>query len=136
MVGFTLLKDDDVIFLEKENKVLNNEEKQTIVILFLLTDLWMEKGKAYNDLFVLYNPWTELDWFRDGYGKEYLHQVGLEENDLAIIEDIFKKLERKGIVSYRVDTQTILLRRPAERIINLARKIYNQMKAKDSSGDE
>ncbi len=63
LIGFTLIRDDGVIFLEKEEKDLSKEEMQTIVILFLLVDLWMEKGKAYSDLFQVAVPWPELDWF-------------------------------------------------------------------------
>jgi hypothetical protein len=105
------------------------------VVLFLLVDLWLEKGKAYNDLFQLNIPWAELDWFRDGYGREYLAQVGIDPGDEVAIEDLFKRLQRKGIVTYNSDTRTVTLRKPAERFYNLARKIYQQMKPKEGSPD-
>ncbi len=123
-IGFSLARDADVIFLEKETKQLSNEEKQSIVVLFLLTDLWMEKGKSLGDLFRLKVPWYDLDWFRDGYGKEYLIQVGIENKDDTAIEELFRKLARKGIVDYQSDPPSITLRKPAERIINMARSIH------------
>lgn len=134
-VGFSLVRDDGVMLLEKDDKALSNEEKQTIVVLFLLVDLWLEKGKAYNDLFQLNIPWTELDWFRDGYGREYLAQVGIDSGDDGAIEDLFKRLQRKGIVTYNPDTRTVTMRQPAERFYNLARKIYQQMKPKEAAPD-
>lgn len=137
VVGFTLVRDDGVILLEKGDKVLSGEEKQTIVVLFLLVDLWLEKGKSYNDLFQLSIPWAELDWFRDGYGKEYLAQVGIGANDDMAIEDLFnKRLHRKGLVNYNIDARTVTLRKPAERLYNMARKIHQQMKPKETIANE
>jgi hypothetical protein len=133
LTGFSLTKDQDVIFLEKELKVLSNEEKQSIVVIFLLSDLWMEKGKSLGDLFQLKIPWQELDWFRDGYGKDYLIQSGIGENNMEMIEDLFRKLSRKGIVEYQSDPPCITLRKPAERLINMARAIHLRIKTSGSS---
>lgn len=136
VVGFALTRDDGVILLEKDDKVLSTEEKQTVVVLYLLVDLWLEKGKSFNDLFQLNIPWTELDWFRDGYGKEYLAQVGIGVRDDQAIEELFKRLQRKGIVNYNVDTRTVTLRRPAERLFNMARRIHQHIKPKETMADE
>ncbi len=129
LIGFTLIRDDGVIFLEKEEKDLSKEEMQTIVILFLLVDLWMEKGKAYSDLFQVAVPWPELDWFRDGYGREYLAQVGIEDQDT--IEEAFRKIAGKGLVEYNLVARKVRLRKPAERLITLARKIHKQIKTEE-----
>ncbi len=136
VVGFSLIRDGDVMLLEKGDKILSNEEKQAIVVLFLLVDLWLEQGKPFNDLFQLSIPWTELDWFRDGYGREYLAQVGIGENDDLAIEDLFKRLQRKGIVNYKNDTRTVTLRKPAERLYNIARRIHRHLKPKDKIANE
>jgi len=125
--GFSLIETDQIIFLEKDDKILTNEEKQAVVVLFLLVDLWMEGGGAFSDLFQLRIPWAEQDWFRDGYGREYLAQVGISE--VEAIEELLKRLERKGLVHYYVDTRSLILRKPAERLINLARKIDRQLKS-------
>ncbi|MBP8002398.1 MAG: hypothetical protein KA314_28645 [Chloroflexi bacterium] len=131
--GFSLQSDEDVFFLEKEGKVLSSEEKQTVVVLYLLADLWMEKGKTYGDLFELHIPWRDLDWFRDGYGREYLAQVGLEATDgISKIEDLWQRLSNKGLVAYYPTTSTITLRRPAERLLNMARRIHNQLTAQET----
>ncbi|MDM8556295.1 hypothetical protein QUF75_16350 [Desulfococcaceae bacterium HSG7] len=134
VIGVSLIQDDGVIFLEKEDKILSGEEKQTVVVLFLLTDMWMEKDGTFGDLFQLRIHIADLDWFRDGYGKDYLIQVGIEE--ITHIEDLFRKIYRKGLVYYYSESQTITLRKPAERIINMARKIHSQIKAKESDADE
>jgi hypothetical protein len=126
-IGLSLVRDGDVIFLEDEQKELSNEEKQTVVVLFLLVDLWLERGKAYGQLFDIPVSWADLDWLRDGYGREYLAQVGIE--DLDQIESLFGRLERKGLVDYRRETRTIRLRKPAERLITIARRIHQQMRA-------
>ena len=125
--GFTLSRDHSVIFLEKENKLLSLEEKQAVVVLFLLTDLWLEKGKSFGDLFQLSIPWTELDWFRDGYGREYLGQVGIEKGDDSSIEQLFRRLSNKGFLDYSAASRTLTLRRPAERLVNMARRLYLQI---------
>jgi hypothetical protein len=130
--GFSLCREKQVIFLEKENKVLSQEEKQTVVVLFLLTDLWLEKGKSYGDLFQLNIPWSELDWFRDGYGKEYLNQVGFESDNDGALEQLFRRLANKGFLEYNEDARTLTLRRPAERLINLARRLHQQITAQES----
>jgi len=135
-VGFSLERDDGVMFLQKDDKALSNEEKQSIVVLYLLADLWMESGKPYSDLFSLTVAWHELDWFRDGYGREYLAQTGIEDNDLSAIEDLLRRLARKGLVDYRAETSTVTLRKPAERVLNMARRIHNQMKAQGGMTDE
>ena len=127
--GFTLSRDHSVIFLEKENKLLSQEEKQAVVVLFLLTDLWLEKGKSFGDLFQLSIPWTELDWFRDGYGHEYLGQVGIETGDDSALEQLFRRLSNKGFLDYNAESRTLTLRRPAERLINMARRLYLQIQA-------
>jgi len=127
MIGYRLKEDNDVLLLENEHKALSNEEKQTVVVLFLLVDLWLEKGKPYPDLFQLSVPWRDLDWFRDGYGKEYLAQVGIEVADGGAIEKLFRRIARKGLLEYHTETSTLRLRDPAERILNEARHIHAQM---------
>lgn len=127
--GFVLQNDESVFFLEKENKELSNEEKQTIVVLYLLTDLWMEKGKIYGDLFQLKIPWQEFDWFRDGYGKEYLAQVKIETKES--IEELFKRIDGKGLITYSSDTCTLTFRKPADRIVKLAIKVYKQINTEE-----
>ena len=127
--GFSLSRDHSVIFLEKENKLLSQEEKQIVVVLFLLTDLWLEKGKSFGDLFQLSVSWTELDWFRDGYGREYLGQVGIEMGDDGEMEQLFRRLSNKGFLEYSTASRTLTLRRPAERLINMARRLHRQIQA-------
>lgn len=127
--GFTLSRDHSVIFLEKENKVLSQEEKQAVVVLFLLTDLWLERGKSFGDLFQLSVPWSELDWFRDGYGREYLGQVGIESGDDSTLEQLFRRLSNKGFLDYSEDSRSLTLRRPAERLINMARRLHRQIQS-------
>ena len=131
--GFTLSRDHSVIFLEKENKILSQEEKQAVVVLFLLTDLWLEKGKSFGDLFQLSVPWTELDWFRDGYGLEYLGQVGIEKGDDGALEQLFRRLSNKGFIEYTAESRTLTLRRPAERLINMARRLHRQLQAEGAN---
>ncbi len=132
--GFTLCRENQVIFLEKENKILSQEEKQSVVVLFLLTDLWLEKGKSYADLFQLSIPWSELDWFRDGYGKEYLSQVGIDSDNDGALEQLFKRLANKGFLEYNDEARCLTLRRPAERLINMARRLHQQIKAREPAG--
>jgi len=135
--GFTLKKDDGIIYLEKEGKSLSNEEKQAVVALYLLLDLWLEQGKAYQDLFELRVSWQELEWFRDGYGREYLAQVGIDkEGGRTAIEDLWKKLERRGIVDYETETNRLTLRRPAERLYMMAQRIHTQITAQNEVLDE
>jgi hypothetical protein len=134
--GFTLSRDHSVIFLEKENKLLSQEEKQAVVVLFLLTDLWLEKGKSFGDLFQLSVSWTELDWFRDGYGCEYLGQVGIETGDDAALEQLLRRLSYKGFLEYSAESRTLTLRRPAERLINMARRLHMQIKAEGDVATE
>lgn len=131
--GFSLVREKQVIFLEKENKALSQEERQAIVVLFLLTDLWLEKGKSYADLFQLNVPWTELDWFRDGYGKEYLSQVGIDSDNDSTLELLFKRLANKGFLDYHTDSRTMTLRRPSERLINMARQLHQQIHADETT---
>jgi hypothetical protein len=131
--GFSLIREKQVIFLEKENKLLSQEEKQAVVVLFLLTDLWMEKGKSYADLFQVNIPWAELDWFRDGYGKEYLSQVGIESDSDSSLELLFRRLANKGYLEYDADSRTLTLRRPSERLINMARQLHQQINANEST---
>ncbi|MGE0083542.1 MAG: hypothetical protein AB7S75_03895 [Desulfococcaceae bacterium] len=120
--------------MEKNDKSMSSEEKQTVVVLFLLTDLWMEKGRTFSDLFQLRISLTDQDWFRDGYGKEYLLQVDIK--NISDIEDLFKKISRKGLADYFAESQTLTLRKPAERIINMARQIHLQIKKKESERNE
>jgi hypothetical protein len=134
--GFSLVREKQVIFLEKENKVLSQEEKQAVVVLFLLTDLWLEKGKTYGDLFQASVAWGELDWFRDGYGREYLAQVGIEDGNDAAIEQLFRRLAGKGLMEINPEARTLTLRRPAERLINLARRIHQQINRQDTPAAE
>lgn len=133
--GFSLARERQVIFLEKENKLLSQEEKQTVVVLFLLTDLWLEKGKSYGDLFQAGVAWGELDWFRDGYGREYLNQVGIEDGNDAALEQLFRRLSGKGLIEINMDARTLTLRRPAERLINLARRMHQQITQDDVATD-
>ena len=130
--GFSLVREKQVIFLEKENKLLSQEEKQALVALFLLTDLWMEKGKRYGDLFQLNIPWTELEWFADGYGKEYLSQVGIESGNENALEQLFKRLAHKGFLEYNDDSRSLTLRQPSERLINMARRLHQQINIETS----
>ena len=134
--GFTLMRDRQVIFLEKENKILSQEEKQAVVVLFLLTDLWLEKGKTFGDLFQTSVPWTELDWFRDGYGREYLSQVGIEDGNDAALEQLLRRLAGKGFLEINLEARTLTLRRPAERLINLARRIHQQLDRQETAKAE
>jgi hypothetical protein len=131
--GFTLTREKQVIFLEKENKPLSQEERQSVVVLFLLTDLWLEKGKRYADLFQLNVPWTELDWFRDGYGREYLNQVGIDGGDDGALEQLFKRLAGKGFLEVDTDARTLTLRRPSERLINMARRLHQQIQSQEET---
>jgi hypothetical protein len=133
--GFSLARERQVIFLEKENKLLSQEEKQSVVVLFLLTDLWLEKGKNYGDLFQAGVAWNELDWFRDGYGREYLNQVGIEDSNDAALEQLFRRLAGKGLMEINMDARTLTLRRPAERLINLARRMHQQITQDDTATD-
>ncbi len=126
-IGYDLQREEGVIFLESEDKTLSQTDQQTVVVLFLLVDLWMEKGKSYHDVFHLPVPWRELDWFRDGYGREYLAQVGIAENDWGEIEKLFKRIAGKGLVNYQSDSSTVTLRTPAGRILNMARRVHAQL---------
>jgi hypothetical protein len=134
--GFTLAREKQVIFLERENKLLSQEERQAVVTLFLLTDLWLEKGQGYADLFQMSIPWTELDWFRDGYGKEYLSQVAIEGGDDSALEQLFKRLANKGFMEVDTDARTLTLRRPAERLINMARRLHQQIQSEATGKTE
>ncbi len=134
--GFSLTRDRQVIFLEKENKILSQEEKQAVVALFLLTDLWLEKGKSYGDLFQASVAWGELDWFRDGYGREYLAQVGIEDGNDTALEQLFRRLAGKGLMEINLEARTLTLRRPAERLINLARRIHQQINRQDTTASD
>lgn len=131
--GFVLAREKDVIFLEKPNKSLSQEEKQAVVALFLLADLWLEKGKSYADLYQMNIPWSELDWFRDGYGREYLSQVSIERGNEAALESLFKRLANKGFLEYNPDVRTLTLRNPSERLINMARQLYQQINPNESA---
>jgi hypothetical protein len=132
--GFALTREQQVIFLEKENKLLSQEEKQAVVTLFLLTDLWLEKGKRYADLFQVSVPWAELDWFRDGYGREYLSQVGIDDGDDGALEQLFRRLANKGFMEIDIEARTLTLRRPAERVINMARRLHQQIQPEPDAG--
>ena len=130
--GFVLAREKDVIFLEKGIKKLTQEEKQTVVVLFLLADLWLEKGKSYADLYQMSIPWSDLDWFRDGYGREYLSQVGIERGNDIAFELLFKRLANKGFLEYNPDARTLTLRNPSERLINMARQLHQQINSDES----
>lgn len=134
-VGFILQRDDDIMFLEKEGKELGDEERQAVVVLYLLADLWYQKGRSYNDLYQLPIVWSELEWFRDGYGKEYLAQVKIADGDFEAIEDVFGKMARKGFVLYRANTSTVTLRKPADRIITMAVAIHRQRQTANGDKD-
>lgn len=126
-IGYDLQREGGIIFLENEEKTLSKTDQQMVVVLFLLVDLWVEKGKSYHDVFHLPVPWRQLDWFRDGYGREYLVQVGIGENDWGEIEKLFIRIAGKGLVDYQSDSSTVTLRAPAGRILNMARRIHAQL---------
>lgn len=126
--GLRLLRDRSVILLEKEDtRELSKEERQAVVALFLLVDLWLEQQQSYSDLFALPIRWRDLAWFRDGYGREYLEQAGITEFD--DLEGVWKRLDTRGLVTYRSDTMTVTLREPANRIIALARHVHHTLRA-------
>jgi hypothetical protein len=131
--GFALARDGEVILLEKEQKDLTNEERQAVVALFLLGDLWLEQGGGYQDLFSMPVRWADLDWQRDGYGREYLAQVGLQDVDM--LEDLWRRLARKGLVTYDAETRTLTLRDPAARIMTMARRIHQRLRAAEEAVD-
>lgn len=131
--GFTLVRDGGIILLEREQKELTSEEKQAVAVLFLLGDLWFEQGGSYQDLFSMPIAWANLDWFRDGYSREYLIQVDIGASD--DIERVWRTLGRKGLVIYRQETRTVTLREPAARIFNLARRIHQRLRAGEESTD-
>ncbi len=131
--GFTLVRDGGIILLERDQKDLTSEEKQAVVVLFLLGDLWFEKGGSYQDLFSMPVTWAELDWFRDGYSREYLIQVDIGEVD--DIERVWRTLSRKGLATYRPETRTVTLREPAARIFTLARRIHQRLRAGEETID-
>ena len=79
--------------------------------------------------------WNELDWFRDGYGREYLNQVGIEDGNDAALEQLFRRLAGKGLMEINMDARTLTLRRPAERLINLARRMHQQITQDDTATD-
>lgn len=124
--GFSLVRDGSVILLEKEQKELTSDEKQTVVVLFLLADLWFEQGGSYQDLFSLPIAWHTLGWLRDGYGRDYLAQVDISDTDA--IEELWRRLVRKGLVTYHLETRTLTLREPAARVLTLARRLHQQLR--------
>ncbi|MEI6180137.1 MAG: hypothetical protein WCP31_05250 [Chloroflexales bacterium] len=133
-VGFPLMRDGEVVLLEKEQKEqkdLTGEERQVVVALFLLGDLWLERGGSYQDLFSMPIPWADLDWLRDGYGREYLAQVGIKELDP--LEDLWRRSVRKGLVSYNAETRTLTLRDPAARILTMARRLHQRLRAAEEA---
>ena len=127
VIGFTLVRDGEVILLEKEQKELTNDERQTVVALLLLVDLWLEQGGSYADLYSVPVRWVELHWLRDGYGREYLTQVAL--TDLESLEELWQRVARKGLVRYDTETRTLTLRAPAGRIVTMARRIHQQLRS-------
>ncbi len=131
--GFSLVRDGAVILLEKEQKELTGEEKQTIVVLFLLADLWFEQGGSYQDLFSMPIRWDTLGWLRDGYGRDYLLQVEIQSLDQ--IEELWRRLVRKGLLSYQPDTRTLTLREPAARILTIARRLHQQLRHASEAAD-
>jgi hypothetical protein len=126
-MGFSLVHDGEVMLLEKEQKELTNEERQAVVALFLLGDLWLEQGGNYQDLFSMPIRWADLGWLRDGYGREYLAQSGLQ--DLDAIEELWRRIARKGLVAYDAETRTLTLRDPAARILTMARRLHQRLRA-------
>jgi hypothetical protein len=132
-MGFSLVRDGEVMLLEKEQKELTNEERQAVVALFLLGDLWLEQGCSYQDLFSMPIRWADLNWLRDGYGREYLAQAGLQ--DLDAIEDLWRRIARKGLVSYDAETRTLTLRDPAARILTMARRLHQRLRAAEEAAD-
>lgn len=132
-LGFSLMRDAEIILLEKEQKDLTHEERQTVVAVFLLSDLWLEQGGSYQDLFTIPIRWADLDWLRDGYGREYLAQVGFQ--DVDAIEDLWKRIARKGLLYYDADTRTITLRDPAARILTVARRLHQRLRSAKEVGN-
>ena len=130
--GFTLVRDGEIILLEKEQKELTKDEQQTVVALFLLADLWLEQGGSYQDLFSAPVRWAELDWQRDGYSREYLAQVGLDSDAL---EDLWRRIARKGLLRYESESRTLTLRDPAARILTLARRLHQRLRAAEEAAD-
>ena len=102
-------------------------------MLFLLGDLWFEQGGSYADLFSLPIRWADLDWLRDGYGRDYLAQAGL--HDLDAIEELWRRIARKGLVTYDAETRTLTLRDPAARILTVARRIHQRLRAAEEVAD-
>lgn len=134
--GLNLIRDGGVILLEKDARELSKEERQTVVALFLLADLWLEQRRSSSDLFVLPVRWRDLPWFREGYGRDYLEQVGI--SDLDDLERLWEQLERRGMLTYHKTTMTLTLRDPAGRIIALARRVHQQLRADEEkrNGDD
>ncbi|WP_129630829.1 condensin complex protein MksE [Candidatus Oscillochloris fontis] len=130
-MGFSLVRDSEVILLEKEQKEITNEERQIVVAIFLLSDLWLEQGGSYQDLFTMPIRWADLNWLRDGYGREYLAQVSLQ--DLDSLEDLWRRMVRKGFVTYNNETRTLTLRDPAARILTMARRIHQSLRSTEEA---
>ncbi len=125
--GMVLCNDDGVILLENDEKELSNEEKMSVVVLWLFVDLSLERGDTWSNLINRPVSWRDLPWLQTGYGEMYLSQVKI--TDLDHIADVWVSLQRKGLVTYRSENNTVTLRAPAERIINKAldiQKHYRQ----------
>jgi len=131
--GFPLVRDGEVMLLEKEQKELTGEERQVIVAIFLLSDLWLEQGGSYQDLFSMPIRWADLDWLRDGYSRECLTQVGLQ--GLEPLEDLWRRSARKGLVNYDTETRTLTLRDPAARILTMARQLHQRLRAAEEAAN-
>lgn len=119
-----LSEEDGVFFIEKRSGDLTKEERQTIVVIYLFVDLFLEQGRTPGDMYTQLCNWEKLEWFRDGYGYEYLKQVGI--TTLDDIHDLWQSLIRRGIVDYNEERRLVTLRRPAERIVQMALRFRQQ----------
>ncbi len=77
--------------------------------------------------------WADLSWLRDGYGREYLAQAGLQ--DLDAIEDLCRRIARKGLVTYDAETRTLTLRDPAARILTMARRLHQRLRSAEEAAN-
>lgn len=129
--GYALVNDDGVIFIEDDERELSNEEKQTVVVLWLYVDLALEQGISWADLTRRPIAWRDFAWFQEGYGADYLTSVKI--TSLDDINALWTNMERKGLLVYRKDSQTVTLRDPAERIINKAIDIHKHFRQQEVS---
>ena len=53
----------------------------------------------------------------------------VHEGDDSTLEQLFKRLANKGLLEIDTDARTLTLRRPAERLINMARRMHQQIQS-------